>query len=366
MVRYDPSNKWAFIRRSCIAPRASASAFDEVSECGSLDEDKELCGTLCGDEEVDVPEEQCDIPESTCGSTLACSGCRCAACTQASCDDGNPCTDDSCNAQAGCQHVFRSACLASVSFLTDVDASACGDGVVDAGERCDDGNGASGDGCDSECEIESCFDCSGSPSGCQPLPSCGPRDGCCPDGCAGVDADCETTTAVAGARVTITDAVDDRRRGIMVVAADSNIEPARLGFDPVRDGARLQVQNSYREVCITLPNLNDAWRSVGEGPRRSYKYRDSRYVNGPCKSAALKQGRLTVTCNGKVWPFDFALDDVAQGAVAVRFASGHHTLCAQFGGSVVSDKGIDTGSGIFSARAAPAPASCATLLYCAP
>jgi cysteine-rich repeat protein len=42
----------------------------------------------------------------------------------------------------------------------------CGNGVLDPGEACDDGNNASGDGCDLACAIEPCFACSGQPSAC--------------------------------------------------------------------------------------------------------------------------------------------------------------------------------------------------------
>jgi cysteine-rich repeat protein len=37
-----------------------------------------------------------------------------------------------------------------------VTATVCGDGVVDAGEQCDDGNGVDGDGCDSNCTPTGC------------------------------------------------------------------------------------------------------------------------------------------------------------------------------------------------------------------
>src|SRR5690348_6116771 len=47
----------------------------------------------------------------------------------------------------------------------------CGDGVLQDGEQCDDGNGASGDGCSSACVVETGFTCSGSPSAC----SCAPN-----------------------------------------------------------------------------------------------------------------------------------------------------------------------------------------------
>ena len=40
--------------------------------------------------------------------------------------------------------------------LTVVTAAICGDGVLDPGEQCDDGNGVSGDGCDSNCTPTAC------------------------------------------------------------------------------------------------------------------------------------------------------------------------------------------------------------------
>jgi fibro-slime domain-containing protein len=42
----------------------------------------------------------------------------------------------------------------------------CGNGVLDLGERCDDGNTDSGDGCSSTCQIEPGWSCTGSPSVC--------------------------------------------------------------------------------------------------------------------------------------------------------------------------------------------------------
>jgi len=44
---------------------------------------------------------------------------------------------------------------------TDCRTAYCGDGVTDTGETCDDSNAATGDGCDSSCEIESGWECTG-------------------------------------------------------------------------------------------------------------------------------------------------------------------------------------------------------------
>jgi cysteine-rich repeat protein len=46
--------------------------------------------------------------------------------------------------------------------------AACGNGLVDPGEECDDGNLIPGDGCDPLCHIEPCATCTGSPSVCTP------------------------------------------------------------------------------------------------------------------------------------------------------------------------------------------------------
>ncbi len=45
-------------------------------------------------------------------------------------------------------------------------APPCGDGVLDAGEQCDDGNTVGGDGCTEECVVEDGWGCDGEPSDC--------------------------------------------------------------------------------------------------------------------------------------------------------------------------------------------------------
>jgi cysteine-rich repeat protein len=52
------------------------------------------------------------------------------------CDDGNTANGDGCSADC------------------TVEAPDCGDGELDPGEECDDGNNADGDGCSADCEVE--------------------------------------------------------------------------------------------------------------------------------------------------------------------------------------------------------------------
>jgi fibro-slime domain-containing protein len=49
----------------------------------------------------------------------------------------------------------------------------CGDGVIEAGEECDDGNAASGDGCSSTCQIETGYTCPVVNQPCVPVNLCG-------------------------------------------------------------------------------------------------------------------------------------------------------------------------------------------------
>ena len=68
--------------------------------------------------------------------------------------------------------------------------SLCGNGVLDAGEGCDDGNLAGGDGCFG-CQPEMCSACSGEPSTCSAITTCTNGDGCCAEGCTPqTDSDC--------------------------------------------------------------------------------------------------------------------------------------------------------------------------------
>ncbi len=97
-----------------------------------------------------------------CTVSDTCKSGKCVAGSAKKCDDGNACTKDSCDASKGC--------LASV--LTDktlcsadgkkwcktgkcVDKIACGNGIKEGAEACDDGNTKDGDGCSAKCALES-------------------------------------------------------------------------------------------------------------------------------------------------------------------------------------------------------------------
>jgi cysteine-rich repeat protein len=56
------------------------------------------------------------------------------------------------------------------SLDVNVHTPTCGDGMVEGLEACDDGNMAAGDGC-TNCQVDSGYHCSGSPSVCAPIPA---------------------------------------------------------------------------------------------------------------------------------------------------------------------------------------------------
>ena len=64
-----------------------------------------------------------------------------AVCTAISCDDRNSCTND---------HFDLAACRC----VHDVVPNCCGNGLLESGEFCDDGNQIDGDGCSFDCHIE--------------------------------------------------------------------------------------------------------------------------------------------------------------------------------------------------------------------
>jgi cysteine-rich repeat protein len=83
------------------------------------------------------------------------------------------------------------ACLTSCSGCFETDLPSCGDGKVEAGEECDDGNRDDGDGCSSQCLLEA-GDCGNGV--CDPASEDGascPQDCWCGDGVVDSTEDCE-------------------------------------------------------------------------------------------------------------------------------------------------------------------------------
>lgn len=92
--------------------------------------------------------------------------------TGESCDDANSTDGDGCSSNCGIETGYT--CNGSPSACHLVNTAVCGNGAVESGESCDDGNTANSDGCSSNCAVETGFTCTGSPTSyCTEISTCG-------------------------------------------------------------------------------------------------------------------------------------------------------------------------------------------------
>jgi cysteine-rich repeat protein len=184
---------------------------DENAQCAS--EFCDLDGDICAcDEASDCPSDQ------ECNTTLVPNACMPVYCGNGTLDSGEGCDDsnrqdgDGCSAQclvelggdctgdAECasgscdeseeicictedSHCGDDEICADMQTTSECVPVGCGNAVREAGEACDDGNVTNGDGCDSECDVEPGFECTGMPSECSPTgcvsdDDCGAREFC--------------------------------------------------------------------------------------------------------------------------------------------------------------------------------------------
>ncbi len=157
-----------------------SESFCKAYEC---DPDKGICslvpannGLLCEGGDACQVKNTCTAGECTGGVPV-------------NCNDGIPCTDDSCDGEAGCQHINNSASCDDGDACTLGDK--CVDGACEAGvaQACNDGNPCTTDVCDPDL-------------GCLHTAA----DGACDDGNACTVGDvCETGKCVAGSSLACDD-----------------------------------------------------------------------------------------------------------------------------------------------------------------
>jgi fibro-slime domain-containing protein len=102
------------------------------------------------------------------------------------CDDGNTMSNDGCSATCQLEPGYR--CITPGVPCTRI--WVCGNGTVDPGETCDDGNAASGDGCSSTCQLEPGWQC--------PIPGARCIDKQCGDGIVAGSEQCDDGNTVSG------------------------------------------------------------------------------------------------------------------------------------------------------------------------
>lgn len=149
------------------------------------------------------PPGCCTTDEDCANSTLCdgiemCSGNTCVSGTPLNCNDGNPCTDDSCHPTLGCQHVGNSGPCSDGDVCTTGDMCSGGACVGGAPTSCNDGNLCTDDfctpgvGCEHSANTSPCGDgdacttmdtCSGGVCVGGPPPDCDDGNVCTDDSC---------------------------------------------------------------------------------------------------------------------------------------------------------------------------------------
>lgn len=123
--------------KCAVDPAKKVTCADDGNPCTNIacDPTKGVCAT--------APLKDgapCDADGSACTSNDACAAGKCAPGPTLQCDDKNPCTDDACNAKAGCVQKANTKACDDGSICTTGDA--CASGVCTSGKAktCGDGN----------------------------------------------------------------------------------------------------------------------------------------------------------------------------------------------------------------------------------
>ena len=169
--------------KSCLPGKATAC--DDKNPC-TVDACEVKSG-LCVYNGLPKNGVPCDADASICTVADACDAGKCAAGKASNCDDANACTDDFCDAKAGCIHVQNPANCDDGNICTDKDS--CVDGKCTAGKalNCDDGDACTLDDCNAKtgcthvagacddgdpCTIDTCGPGTCTHSGSVDLPGC--------------------------------------------------------------------------------------------------------------------------------------------------------------------------------------------------
>jgi hypothetical protein len=132
------------------------------------------------------------------------------------------------------------------------------------------------------------------------------------------------------------------------------------GADPTLVGASLVLFNPSTAESETYALPAGNWSISGDPARlRGYKYRDSDFAAGPCKSVKLTvTGKLAAKCKGPL--IGFTLDEATQDNLGMSLRFDTLQTCTVFGGVVKRDTSSAGGNlGRFVATNAAEPAVCA-------
>jgi hypothetical protein len=145
---------------------------------------------------------------------------------------------------------------------------------------------------------------------------------------------------------------DPSKRKLTFSSKDDAIvapDPAS-GGDPTAAGGELTVRNPTTAQTATFALPMSGWKGLGKpAGAKGYKYKDKDLVNGPCKSANVKDGSMKVSCKGA--QISFALTTAPQGSISAALDVGSQRYCASFSGAEVTadEPAADGGNGTFKA-----------------
>ncbi len=124
---------------------------------------------------------------NACTTVDVCTGGTCVGSAAPSCDDGNVCTDDSCNPATGCVHTPNTAPCSDFDACTTGDACSGGRCVGGAPRGCDDGNPCTDDSCN---PLTGCVHTPNT-APCDDLDACTTGDTCAGGRCVGTPRSCD-------------------------------------------------------------------------------------------------------------------------------------------------------------------------------
>ena len=225
----------------------------------------------------------------------------------ATCDDGNACTVDSCHGTGGCTHEAIDGCQPCTTASDCTDGNACTTESCNAGRcvyqpisgcqpcatasDCTDGNACTTETCNAgRCGHAVVADCTPSPT--KPVEICG--DCIDNDGDGLVDWEdpdcCEQLIAMQPQRVMLKRPTAKGRNRMRVKAIYSYFTP--VGFDPNQHDTSLQISDGAGQVvCATVP----AGHWMRPTPRRfSFCDKDGTFAGG------LRDGRFVKRKSGRV------------------------------------------------------------------
>lgn len=160
---------------------------------------------------------------------------------------------------------------------------------------------------------------------------------------------------VFGSKLTLKDNATNQEKKSLTMQAKDGIVLGGSADDPTSAGGMLEVVSEVAgaafDECYPLPAGN--WTVMGNAAdHKGFKYKDSKRLAGPVKSAQIKTDKL-IKASGKGSALGFSLGATSPDPVTVILSTGARRYCATFGGETKF-----TASKSFSAKLADNPASC--------